>query len=228
MFGFLLKSFLHPASTSLSSQNFTNLFQAKNDKEQLHPLLPSHLWLVPPSPAASSLSTSQLQKFPTSAYTNVTSHLLISPILLLFPPLLLPFVSHSSVVFSSQNKGMFSSSCLKLILDLICPCNCCFLPLSSINSLNMLFLVPGVPLLIPFLSYLKPDPTTALSEVLYDFQGTNWDQCAFLGFLKMLPPQLCWRVNLAIPEVLLVLPLLLLVCPLLIPFLSNLFCKVFL
>lgn len=83
---------------------------------------------------------------------------------------------------------MFSSSRLKPILDLICPSSCCSLSLSSVNSLNVLFLAPGVPLLTPFLSYLKPYPTIALSEVLHDFQGTNQDRCVFL---KLLPPELC-------------------------------------
>lgn len=40
------------------------------------------------------------------------------------PPSLFLFVSHSYAVFSSHNKGMFFSSCLKPILDLICPSNC--------------------------------------------------------------------------------------------------------
>lgn len=48
------KYFFHSISTSFSSQDFTNLFQVKNDKEQLHPLSPSSFgwcplpWLPPP------------------------------------------------------------------------------------------------------------------------------------------------------------------------------------
>lgn len=99
---------------------------------------------------------SQLQKFPTSRYPScngIRSHLLSCPIVPFFSPLFSSFVPHSSVVLSSHNKAMFSCVSLKPTLDLICPSNCCFISLSSVNSWNASFLVTGVPLLSPFLSY---------------------------------------------------------------------------
>lgn len=145
------KCFFHRVSTSLSSQNFTNLIQVKNDEEQLHPLSSSSFgWC--PLPWLPPLFVSQLQHLPTLTWASVISHFPISLILLLSPPLPFLSVSHSQVVFSSHNKVMFSSSCLKPILDLICPSSCSFLSLSSGNSLKVLFLVPGVPLLIPIRS----------------------------------------------------------------------------
>lgn len=150
----------------MTKNNFILSFPAAFGWSLLLPLPPSFLspsyrcFLAPLTPMSCAISSSP-------------------PVLLLFPPLLFSFDSHSWVLFSSHNKGMFFSSHFKPILDLICPSNCCFLSLSSVNSLNMPFLVPRVPLLIGTRTYflLKPYRTTALSEGLYDFQGTNRNQC---------------------------------------------------
>lgn len=99
---------------------------------------------------------SQMQHFLTSSYPScygITSHLLSCPVFPFSPPLFPSFVSHSSVVLSSHNEAVLSCLSLKPTLDLICPSNCCFLSLSSVNSRNASFLVTGVPLLSPFLSY---------------------------------------------------------------------------
>lgn len=147
--GLFPKSFLHPVFTSLSSLYFPNLFQGKNNKRQLHPLLPAAFGLSP-SPW---LPAAEVSYLPLPQCYGITSHLLSCPFILFSPLLLSSFVPHSSVVLSSHNKAMFSCVSLKPTLDLICPSNCCFISLSSVNSWNASFLVTGVPLLSPFLSY---------------------------------------------------------------------------